>query len=386
MDFRMSENDRSMMEMYHEFGARVMAPWVARCESGEFPREPLNELSKAGFMGMIAPEEYGGAGDTFLHLAMAIEVLGGYNVAATEFLNGSNCNVILPLLNYGTEEQKAKWIPPVATGEILTAFVVSEPDAGSDTTAMKTTAVLDGDEYIINGSKCWITNGNVADVYLLFAVTSPPEAEKKEISAFLLDRRTDSGKGVSTGKIEEKMGLHGTPVVSVYFDDVRVPAENLLGKLGDGVRIMMCGINPGRACLAGLATGVAQRAIDLTVQYVKERKLYGKRLADFQNTQFVLADCQTKVDCCKLLYRRAASLLDQEDVRKAKVECSMAKYYCAQVCQEVLGACIQLFGGYGYIHDYRIENLYRDCRVFTIFEGANEVHRTLIARHMGLME
>ncbi len=381
MDFRLTSDDQSMIDMFEEVGKKVVAPWAERAEAGEHPAEAIGGLANAGLVGMVAPEEYGGPGSSYLHLTLAMEVLGKYSPAIAEHLNMSNCNLILPILKYGTEEQKQAWLPRIASGDAYCAFALTEPEAGSDNSGMTTTAVQDGEDYLINGHKCFISDAKAANFFMVFAVTSPLDAPKKEITAFILDRKVQPD-GVSFGKEEPTMGMIGAPVYDVYFDNVRVPARNIVGKPGDGFKAAMCGLNPGRCALSALAIGIAQHAIDVTVDYVKGRKMFKKTLADFQNTQFVLAEAQTKVDAARLLIRQAAVTLDQGG--DAAQMCAEAKWFATEVANQVVYRCLQLFGGYGYIKEYPIERMYRDVRVFTIFEGATEVQKHTIAKCMGL--
>ncbi len=381
MDFRLNEEDQAMLELAREIGKKVVEPWAARAEAGEHPAGAFEGMAEAGLTGMVVPEEYDGPGCTYLQLSLVMEELGKYSAAITEHLNMSNCNLCLPIITYGTEEQKRKWLPRIASGDAFCAFALTEPDAGSDNSAMTTTAVLDGDDYVLNGHKCFISGAEYANLFLVFAVTSPRDAEKKEISAFILEKDGETS-GLTVSKPESTMGMIGAPANDMYFDNVRIPAANMLGKPGEGFKAAMCGLNPGRTALSSEAIGIAQRAIDLTVEYVKGRKMFGKYLSDFQNTQFVLAECQTKVDAARLLIRNACVELDLGN--KAAQLCSEAKWYATETANEVVAKCMQLFGGYGYSKEYPIEQMYRDLRIFTVFEGATEVQKYTIAKFMGL--
>lgn len=381
MDFRLWEDDQAMLEMFRTFTKQVVEPWSSRVEKGEGTQQVISEMAKAGLVGMVGPEEYGGSGCTYLQLTLAMEEIGRYSAAIADHLNMSNCNFILPLMKIGTEEQKREWIPRIASGDAFVAFALTEPNAGSDTMGMTCRATEDGDSYIINGQKCFITDAAEANVYMVFAVTSPPEAPKKEVSAFLLDRAV-SGAGITVGKPEATMGMNGSPIFDIFFDNVRIPKENMLGNPGDGFKVAMIGLNPGRCALSAAALGVAQRAIDDTVAYAKGRKMFGKTLAAFQNTQFVLAEAQSKVDAGRLLVQKAAVALDNgEDAAMLYAE---AKLIAAEFAKEAVDVCLQLHGGYGYSKEYHIEQAYRDIRIFTIFEGATEVQKHVIAKCMGL--
>lgn len=381
MDFRLWEDDQAMLEMFRTFTKQVVEPWSSRVEKGEGTQQVISEMAKAGLVGMVGPEEYGGSGCTYLQLTLAMEEIGRSSAAIADHLNMSNCNFILPLMKIGTEEQKREWIPRIASGDAFVAFALTEPNAGSDTMGMTCRATGDGDSYIINGQKCFITDAAEANVYMVFAVTSPPEAPKKEVSAFLLDRAVN-GAGITVGKPEATMGMNGSPIFDIFFDNVRIPKENMLGNPGDGFKVAMIGLNPGRCALSAAALGVAQRAIDDTVAYAKGRKMFGKTLAAFQNTQFVLAEAQSKVDAGRLLVQKAAVALD--DGEDAAMLCAEAKLIAAEFAKEAVDVCLQLYGGYGYSKEYHIEQAYRDIRIFTIFEGATEVQKHVIAKCMGL--
>ena len=381
MDFRLSDEDIAIRDMAQTFTKQVVAPWSKRVEQGESTREVIAEMANAGLVGMVAPEEYGGSSCTYLQLALVMEEVGRHSAAIADHLNMSNCNLILPLMQLGTAEQRAKWIPRIVSGEAFVAFALTEPNAGSDTMGMACRAVADGDDYVISGQKCFITDAGEANVYLVFAVTSPSDAPKKEVTAFLLDRDV-SGKGISVGKVEPTMGMNGSPVHDIFFEDVRVPKENILGGLGSGFKAAMIGLNPGRCALSAAALGVAQRAIDDTVAYAKNRKMFKKTLADFQNTQFVLAEAQSRVDAGRLLVQKAAATLDQGG--DAAMICAEAKLIACEAAKAAVDVCLQLYGGYGYSREYHIEQAYRDIRIFTIFEGSSEVQKHVIAKSMGL--
>lgn len=381
MDFRLTAEDEDILSLAREVGEKVVAPWAARAEAGEHPAEAYEGLASAGLTGMIVPEEYDGPGCTYLQLSLTMETLGKYSPAIAEHLNMSNCNLILPILRYGTEEQKRRWLPRIAGGDAYCAFALTEPNAGSDNGAMSTTAVKDGDDYILNGQKSFISGAEYANLIMIFAVTSPKDAPKKEITAFILER-DENTKGYTVGPAEKTMGMHGADANDVFIDDLRIPAANILGKPGDGFKAAMCGLNPGRTALSSEAIGVAQKAIDLTVEYVKNRKMFGKTLADFQNTQFVLAECQTKVDAARLLVRNACVMLDQG--QNAAMMCAEAKWFATETANEIVYRCMQLWGGYGYSTEYPLEQMYRDLRIFTVFEGATEVQKHTIAKFMGV--
>ena len=380
MDFRLTDENKDMLELYEEFGKKVLKEWGPRAEAGEHPGEAIAAMADAGFVGMVAPEEYGGTGSSYLELTLAMESFAKYAPSIAEHLNMSNCNLILPLMEYGTEEQKQEWVPRIVSGDAFVSFALTEPEAGSDNFGMKTKARLDGDDYIIDGTKCFITDAEEANVYMVFAVTGETNG-KKEVTAFMLDRAVSS-EGLTVGPAEEMMGMRGAPAHTIYFDGVRVPKKNIVGGLGGGFKAAMCGLNPGRCALSALAIGIAQHAIDVTIEHVKNRKMFGKTLADFQNTQFVLATAQTKLNAARLMVQKAAVTLDQGgDAAQVSAE---AKLFATETAKEVVDECLQFFGGYGYSAEYPIEQMYRDIRVFTIFEGASEVQKHTIAKCMGI--
>lgn len=380
MKVRMTDEEELLVQACEEYGQRVLDPWVEKVENGENPKEVFLSMAELGILGVAAGDEYGGMGGTWRMLALAIEKLAEHNEALCEYIYMANCNFIFPFLKYGTEEQKKAWIPGVISGETLGAMALTEPAAGSDNNAMETTAVLDGDEYVINGQKCFITDAENASFFLTFAVTSPADAPKKEISAFMVFK--DQSEGITLGEADHAMGMRGAPTYPVYYDNVRVPKENLVGNLGDGFKVAMWGLNGGRVSVGAMVCGIAQHAIDIAVDYALNREMFGKTLADFQNTQFVLAECQAKIDAMFIMTLEAASSLDVGNDDFAL--CSEVKMIAPEIANEVVYKCSQLLGGYGYTTDYPMERLYRNVRICTIFEGATEVQKHAIAKVMGL--
>lgn len=380
MEIIMNEEEQAILEACDAFGKQVMKPWVERVENGENAKEVIEQMAELGILGIAAPESLGGINSSWRTLAIAIEKLAEYNEALCEYIYMANCNFIFPFLKYCTKEQQEKWIPDIISAKSLGAMSLTEPDAGSDNYAMTTTAVLDGDDYVINGQKCFITDAENADFFLTFAVTSPLDAPRKEISAFMVFK--EESKGITLGKAEETMGMKGAPVYTVYYDNCRVPKENLVGNLGDGFKVAMWGLNGGRVSVGAMVCGIAQHAIDIAVDYAKNRKMFNKTLADFQNTQFVLAECQAKVDAMMIMTLEAAQRLDvgKDDFAL----CTEVKMLAPEIANEVVYKCSQLLGGYGYTRDYPMERLYRNVRICTIFEGATEVQKHSLAKVMGL--
>ncbi|KGK81953.1 putative isocaproyl-CoA dehydrogenase AcdB [Clostridium sp. HMP27] len=340
---------------------------------GKLPKDLIEKLAKYKFISPVIPKEYGGAGADYVSYTIIMEEISRRCASTGTFITAGASLVALPLLNYGTEEQKQKYLKPLATGEYIGAFGLTEPGAGSDAGATQTTAVLDGDYYILNGRKTFITNAPICDFAIVTAVTEKGKGTKG-ISAFIVESKWD---GFSTGAHENKMGIRGTETADLIFQNVKVPKENLLGKEGKGFNIALNTLDVGRIGVAAQALGIAQGALDEAVKYVKERVQFNKPLAKFQNTQFVIADMQTKVQAARLLVYDAAQKKDAGI--NPGFESAMAKYYAAEVANEVAYKALQLHGGYGYMKDYPIERIYRDARITSIYEGTSQVQQMVIA-------
>ena len=377
MNFQLSKEHQMARQLFRDFAVNEVEPVAQEIDEEErFPLETVEKLSKYGFMGIPFPKEYGGQGCDYLTYAMAVEELSkvcgttGVIVSAHTSLCGG------PLYEFGTEEQKKKYLTKVASGEWVGAFGLTEPGAGTDAAGQQTKAVLDGDNYVLNGSKIFITNGSYADCYIIFAMTDKSQGTRG-ISAFIVEK---GFPGFSIGKKELKMGIRGSATCELVFEDCIVPKENLLGKEGQGFKIAMKTLDSGRIGIAAQALGIAQGAIDQTVKYVKERKQFGRAIAKFQNTQFQLADMQTKVDAARLLVYRAAAVKDAGQAYG--VEASMAKLFAAEVAMEVTTKAVQLHGGYGYTRDYPVERMMRDAKITEIYEGTSEVQKMVISANM----
>lgn len=342
-------------------------------EDMPMPKEFIDKLSKYKYASPIVPKKYGGAGADYVSYAIIMEELSRADASCGTYLTAGASLVALPLMNFGTEEQKQKYLKPLALGEMVGAFGLTEPGAGSDAGGTQTTAVLDGDYYILNGRKCWITNAPICDFAIVTAVTQKGVGTKG-ISTFIVESKWE---GFSHGAHEDKMGIRGTQTADLIFDNVKVPKENLLGREGKGFSIMMNTLEAGRIGVAAQAVGVAQSALDEAIKYTKERVQFGKSLSKFQNTQFTLADMATKVEAARLLVFEAASLKDNG--KSPALLSSMAKYYAAEVANEVAYKALQLHGGYGFVKDYRIERIYRDARILSIYEGTSQVQQIVIA-------
>ena len=384
MDFTLDKKHEMARSLFKEFAETEVKPLAQETDETEaFPAETVKKMQKYGFMGIPVPKEYGGQGCDPLTYVMCVEELSKVCATTGVVVSAHTSLCIDPIMTYGTEEQKQKYVKPLATGEKLGAFALTEPGAGTDAQGAQTKAVLDGDEWVLNGSKCFITNGKVADVYIVIAITSITEdkrgRKKKNFSAFIVDK---GAPGFSFGTKEKKMGIRGSSTYELIFEDCRIPKENLLGPEGKGFPIAMHTLDGGRIGIAAQALGLAEGALDRTIEYTKERKQFGRTIAQQQNTQFQLADMATKVEAAKNLVYRAA-LKKQEFADGAKVsysvEAAMAKLCAAEVAMEVTTKCVQLHGGYGYIREYDVERMMRDAKITEIYEGTSEVQRMVIS-------
>ncbi|MEG1736753.1 MAG: acyl-CoA dehydrogenase [Odoribacter sp.] len=374
MDFSLSKKEILFQQMIREFAEKEVKPLAAEVDELErFPVETVEKMAKLGIMGIPFPAEYGGAGGDNVLYSMAVEELSrvcgttGVIVSAHTSLCGA------PIYEFGTEAQRKQYLPRLCSGEWVGAFGLTEPNAGTDASAQQTMAVLDGDHYILNGSKIFITNAAYAHVYIVMAMTDK-SLGTKGISAFIVE---NDFPGFSVGKKEKKMGIRGSATCELIFENCIVPKENLLGKIGDGFKIAMKTLDGGRIGIASQALGIAQGAMDETVKYVKERKQFGRSIGQFQNTQFQLADLQTKIQASRLLVRLAAYKKDQK--ASYSVEAAQAKLFAAETAMEVTTKAVQFHGGYGYTREYPVERMMRDAKITEIYEGTSEVQRMVIA-------
>ena len=378
MDFTLSKEHEMARQLFKEFAENEVKPLAQEVDETEtFPRETVEKMAKYGFMGIPVPKEYGGQGCDTLTYAMCVEELSKVCATTGVIVSAHTSLCIDPIMTYGTEEQKQKYVVPLAKGEKLGAFGLTEPGAGTDAQGQQTKAVLDGDEWVLNGSKCFITNGKEADVYIIIAVTGKIEKRgrmQKEISAFIVEKGTP---GFSFGTKENKMGIRGSSTYELIFTDCRIPKENLLGQKGKGFAIAMHTLDGGRIGIAAQALGIAEGALETTIAYVKERKQFGRSIGQFQNTQFVLADLATKVEAAQMLVYKAAMAKATQKVYS--VEAAKAKLFAAEVAMEVTTKCVQLHGGYGYIREYDVERMMRDAKITEIYEGTSEVQRMVIS-------
>ncbi|WP_296119335.1 acyl-CoA dehydrogenase [uncultured Eubacterium sp.] len=383
MDFGLSKKHEMARSLFKEFAENEVKPLAQEVDETEkFPTGTVEKMAKYGFLGIPVPKELGGQGCDILTYAMCVEELSKVCGTTGVIVSAHTSLCVDPILTFGTPEQKEKYVPDLASGKKLGAFGLTEPMAGTDAQGQQTKAVLDGDEWVLNGSKCFITNGKEADVYIVIAVTGKVEKRgrtMKEISAFIVEKGTP---GFTFGVKEKKMGIRGSSTYELIFTDCRIPKENLLGKQGKGFNIAMHTLDGGRIGIAAQALGLAEGALETTVAYVKERKQFGRSIAQFQNTQFQLADMATKVKAAQLMVYRAALKKDEYQAGAKvsySVEAAMAKLYAAEVAMEVTTKCVQLHGGYGYIREYDVERMMRDAKITEIYEGTSEVQRMVIS-------
>jgi butyryl-CoA dehydrogenase len=374
MEFKLTGEQEMMRNLVREFAKREVAPTAAeRDEQEEFNREIIDYMGRLGFNGICFPEQYGGAGGDTLSYIMAVEELSRACASVGITLSATVSLCAWPIFAYGNEEQKQKFLVPLAKGEKMGAFGLTEPNAGTDAAAQQTVAVLDGDEYVLNGSKMWITNGKEAEIYVVMAMTDKPKGTKG-ISAFIVEKGTP---GFTFGPKEHKMGIRSSMTCALNFENVRIPKTNILGKEGDGFKIAMSTLDGGRIGVAAQALGIAQAALDEAIAYSKDRRQFGKPIASFQAISFMIADMATKVEASRMLVYRAAYLKDNK-LPYAK-EAAMAKLFASDSAMEVTTDAVQVFGGYGYSREYPVERLMRDAKITQIYEGTNQVQRMVIS-------
>ena len=379
MNFKFNEEEQEIIDMLHDFAVKEVAPLAAEIDEQErFPEETWHKLADMGMMGIAYPEEYGGAGLSYLTYIACCGELAKHCATTSVMVSAHSSLCCWPIEHFGTEEQKQKYLPALCSGEKLGAFGLTEPGAGTDAAMQKTTAEDKGDHWLINGSKIFITNAGYASVFVIFAMTDK-SLGTKGISAFIVDRDTP---GFSVGAHEKKMGIRGSSTCELIFDNCKVPKENLLGEVGKGFKIAMMTLDGGRIGIGAQALGIAQGCIDQTVKYTQERIQFGKRISQFQNTQFQLADMQTKVDAARLLIYRAAQA--KQDGEPYSHLAAMGKLFASETASDVTRRCVQLVGGYGYTREYPFERMMRDAKITEIYEGTSEVQRMVISGWMGV--
>lgn len=377
MNFDLTEDQLAIRDAARDFAENEIAPSsVERDKTAEFPYDIVQKLGELGFMGMMVPVEWGGAGMDTISYVLAIEEISRVDASVGVIMSVNNSLVCFGIEKWGSDEQKEKYLKPLASGEKLGAFCLSEPEAGSDATAQKTTAVKEGDDYILNGMKNWITNGTTADYYFMQAMTNP-EAGYKGISTFIVEKNYP---GVELGVKEDKLGIRSSDTCSIGLNNVRVPKENLIGEEGLGFKFAMETLNGGRIGIAAQALGIGQASYEAAVKYSKQRKAFGKPIADLQGIQFKLADMAVKMETARLLTLKAAFKKD-EDKPYIK-EAAMAKLYASKIAVENALEAIQVHGGYGYVREYLVERYLRDSKITEIYEGTSEIQRVVIAREL----
>ena len=377
MDFMLTEQQQMMKKLFAEFAEKEVKPLAAEVDEDErFPRENVEKMKACKMMGIPFSREYGGAGADYLSYILAVEELSKKCGTTGVVLSAHTSLGTWPIEHFGTEEQKNKYLPDLCTGKKLAAFGLTEPNAGTDAAGQQTTAVKDGDDYILNGTKIFMTNAGEADVYVIFAMTDKTKGTHG-ISAFIVEKGMP---GFTVGQHEKKLGIRGSATSELIFNNVRLSKDHLLGQEGKGFKIAMMTLDGGRIGIAAQALGIAQGAIDETVPYVKARKQFGRSIAKFQNTQFQLADMQVKTDAARWLVYDAA--MKKEKGLPYSVEAAKAKLFAAEVAMEVTTKAIQLMGGYGYTRDYPVERMFRDAKITEIYEGTSEVQRMVISGAM----
>ena len=380
MEFTLTNELLMLRKMYREFAQNEIKPLAQEIDEEErFPSESIPKLARYGFLGIPFPKKYGGQGGTTFAYAMAIEELAKCCATTATIVAAHTSLCCYPIYAYGTEEQKMKYLPDLLSGRKLGAFGLTEPNAGSDASGQQTIAVLEGDHYVLNGTKCFITNATEADTFVVFAMTDRTKGNHG-ISAFIVEK---GFKGFSIGKHEKKMGIRGSATSDLIFEDCIVPKENLLGQEGKGFKVAMGTLDGGRVGVAAQALGIGEGAIDEAIAYTKERMQFKKRLSQFQNTQFQLADMKTRADAAQLLVYRAAKAKDVGDPNCGFYS-SMAKLFAAEMASDVTRRAVQLFGGYGYTREYPVERMMRDAKITEIYEGTSEVQRMVISSNLGV--
>ena len=381
MDFVLDKKHEMARTLFREFAENEVKPLAQEVDETErFPMETVEKMARYGFFGIPIPKEYGGQGCDILTYAMCVEELSKVCGTTGVIVSAHTSLCMDPILTFGTELQKKKYLPELASGKKLGAFGLTEPGAGTDAQGQQTKAVLDGDEWVLNGSKCFITNGKYADIYIVIAVTGTVEKRgrmMKEISAFIVEKGTP---GFTFGVKEKKMGIRGSATYELIFQDCRIPKTALLGQRGKGFNIAMHTLDGGRIGIASQALGLAEGALERTIDYVKERKQFGRSLAQFQNTQFQLADMATEVEAAQLLVYKAA--MAKQTQKQYGMEAAKAKLFAAETAMAVTTKCVQLHGGYGYIREYDVERMMRDAKITEIYEGTSEVQRMVISANL----
>lgn len=377
--YDLTEEQDLFRQTVRQFSEQEIVP-IARDldEREEFPRETLRKMADLGLMGLLVPEQYGGTGATTLDYALGIEEISWGDASHSVVMSVNNSLVCEPILRFGTAAQKERFLPPLCNGTYVGAYCLSEPTSGSDASNMNTVARADGDDFVLNGTKSWITNGGEAGVYVVYAVSNPDARRKADgITAFLVPGDTP---GLRAGAKEKKLGIRASSTTQIFFEDVRVSKDAILGTLHEGFKIAMATLDGGRIGIGAQALGIAQRALDETVKYAKQREAFGQPIADFQGLQWRMADMATRIEAARLLVYRAARMKDSR--QPFSREASMAKLTASETAMWVTHAAVQTFGGYGFVRDYPVEKLFRDAKITEIYEGTSEIQRLVISRHV----
>ncbi len=373
----LSDEQKLIRDTARSFAQEQLAPHAAAWDRDSvFPADALKQMGELGLLGMLVPEEWDGAGADHLAYALAIEEIAAGDGACSTIMSVHNSVACVPILRYGNEEQKQRFLKPMARGELLGAFALSEPQAGSDAANLRTRAARDGNGYVLNGVKQFITSGKHADVVITFAVTDQA-AGKKGISAFIVPTDSD---GYQVARVERKLGQHASDTAQIVFDELRLSGNHLLGGEGEGYRIALSNLEGGRIGIAAQSVGMARAAFEAAVSFAKEREAFGKPIAEHQAVAFRLADMATQIDAARLLVHRAALLRDSGE--PCLKEASMAKLFASEMAEKVCSAAVQIHGGYGYLNDFPVERIYRDVRVSQIYEGTSDVQRMVISREL----
>jgi alkylation response protein AidB-like acyl-CoA dehydrogenase len=376
--FELSEDQKQIRDLARDFARQEILPGAGeRDRTHAFPREIVTQLSEMGFMGMFIPEEYGGTGLDILSYVVALEEICYADAGVGVIMSVQNSLASWPILSFGTEDQKKKYLPVLASGEKIGCYALTEPDAGSDAGAQKTRVVKQDDgSYVLNGNKVWITNGPQAGICVTYANLDPDERHRG-VCAFIVESEWD---GFGVGKIEEKMGIRCSSTAELVYENLHVPADNLLHQERQGFKVAMATLDGGRIGIAAQALGIAQRCLDLSVAHAKQRIAFGRPLADKQAIQFKLADMKTRIDAARLLTWRAAVAKDKGE--RGSLECSMAKLHASETANFCAYEAIQIHGGYGFSQEYEVERLYRDARITTLYEGTSEIQRIVVAKNL----
>ncbi len=377
MNFELSEDQILLRDMIRDFAEKEIRPQVKGLEEKhEFPQAIIRKLGDLGILGMSIPAEFGGIKTDAISNVLVLEELSRISPTVCLIVSVHASLFCYSILKYGTDRQKALYLPPAAKGELLGAFSITEPEAGSDAMALKTKAQKQGNAYILNGTKAWVSTGTEAGALIIFAMTEK-EPGLKKLSAFIIEKNFP---GFRVGKVEKKMGLHSSLTAEIVLEDCRVPADNLLGEEGKGASIAFHCLDYSRIGIAAQAVGLSQRALEEGLNYARQRQAFGKKIAEFEAIQFMLADCAMQLEAARLLTYRAADLFDRN--KPFSKEASMAKLYASEAANRIAYQALQIHGGYGYSSEFEIERIYRDARVLSIYEGTSEIQRLVIARHL----